>query len=492
MHRIFLHLSLLLLLPPLAAHSSTVDPIQPYLVTSDAMHQVRIIDDEVSALENILQMIDRAEKTIEVEFFIFSADKSGSLVLQSLAKKAHEGVHIRILLDYFSQRGKPGLDEFYQAELAARGIETRYFNIASMFEFWKAGFRNHRKFLIIDGKEAATGGRNISDEYFGLRERMNYLDRDIWIKGPIVSAIRESFEKFWHDPLVEKLNDPQPPRFESRAHPLSSRAAVTLQDYESYRFRLRKFQQRVEKTKNTFVSKPSDLELRSKVEQIGEAALEKSPVLTIPSVTFVSDSPSPGRLNRIFTPYLYRKLGHTKGSLLIENFTFLVKGEQKETFLRLLGEDIQSELLTNSFYSEPNFVLAELSHSRQHMAVRRGMKVYSYSARRPSDHHFISEEGKNSKWGLHTKSLVIDNRDSLIMTYNLDPRSTWINVENAICINDSPEFAAILEQCIRERIKDSYLMDENGKYVNGPEYHGWGRIIMILFRPLGELFSDQL
>jgi putative cardiolipin synthase len=72
----------------------------PYLATVNASHQSRILDNDTAALENVLQMIGRARKSMELEYFVFNPDRSGRLVLQALVKKADEGVKIRILVDY--------------------------------------------------------------------------------------------------------------------------------------------------------------------------------------------------------------------------------------------------------------------------------------------------------------------------------------------------------------------------------------------------------
>jgi putative cardiolipin synthase len=210
----------------------------PYLVTVNAPHEARLLDNDTAALENVLQMIGRARKSMELEYFVFNPDRSGKLVLQALVRKADEGVKIRILVDYYSHGVKPGLDRFYHDELARHGIELRYFNVADLVEFWKVGFRNHRKLLVIDGEEMLTGGRNIADGYFGMNERMNYLDRDIWIKGPIAQSAVRDFDLFWNDPVVENPKVPEKPVFRRRTNPASSKVLTTLaQDEADYRKR---------------------------------------------------------------------------------------------------------------------------------------------------------------------------------------------------------------------------------------------------------------
>ena len=462
----------------------------PYLVTVQAPHQVRLLDQDTAALENILRMIGRARKTMELEYYVFNPDRSGKLVLQALIKKADEGVKIRILVDYYSHGVIPGLDGFYLTALARHGIELRYFNVADLLEFWKVGFRNHRKLLVVDGEEMLAGGRNISDEFFGMSERVNYLDRDIWIKGPIAQAAVQGFELFWNDPIVEKPQKPEEPVFIRSPHASSSKRMTTrAQDEADYRARLNAFNARIAATKKTLSPQKSDLELRQKVAERGGAELAGSPVIPIHSITLVSDTPVPGAAARIVTPYLYRRLAGATKSLLIENFIFMVKDEEKDAFLGLLQRGVKIDLLTNGFGSEPNYMMAELENSRQNMGVANGMNVYCYTGPPPADRLF---SGPKAIWGLHTKTMVIDGQDSVIGSYNLDPRSAWINDEGAIIVNGSPEFARLLEEKTRQRIKNATQMNPDGSYVNGVHCYSTGRIMTILLRPLVELFSDQL
>ncbi len=182
---------------------------------------------------------------------------------------------------------------------------------------------------------------------------------------------------------------------------------------------------------------------------------------------------------------------HTTQKLLVENHLFLVKGKDKDVVLDLAKRGVQIDLLTNSFFSEPNFVLAELSHSRQHMAVRHGVNVYCYSARPMDDQTFINNKIKETIWGLHAKSMVIDGKDSVIGSYNCDPRSARINIENAICVNDCPEFAGLLEAATMSRLRNAYQINQDGRYVRGSCYCGMGRMLTIILRPLAEMFTDQ-
>lgn len=462
----------------------------PYLNTVNAPHQVRLLDNDTAALENVLQMIGRARKSIVMEYFVFNPDRSGRLVLQALVRKADEDVKIRILVDYNANGIKPGLDSFYHDELARHGVELRYFNVVDLLEFWEVGFRNHRKLLVVDDKEMLTGGRNIADGFFGMSEHMDYLDRDIWIKGPIAETAVHGFDLFWSDPVVSNPGKPEEPIFRRRTNPASSKMLTTqTQDEADYHARLEAFHGSITTTKESLRPRRSDLEFRQAVANLGDEELAQSPVINVHSLTLVSDTPVPGESARIVTPYLYQRIEGAKKSLLIENFMFMVKGAEKHALLDLLDRGVKIDLPTNGFATEPNFLMAELTNSRQNMGVHHGMNVYCYRGAPKSDQMF---SGSRAIWGLHTKTMVIDGKDSVIGSYNLDPRSRWINDEGAVVVNDSPEFARLLEEKTRNRIKNATQMNQDGSYADGSHCYSAGRIMTIILRPLAEILSDQL
>jgi phosphatidylserine/phosphatidylglycerophosphate/cardiolipin synthase-like enzyme len=80
----------------------------------------------------------------------------------------------------------------------------------------------------------------------------------------------------------------------------------------------------------------------------------------------------------------------------------------------------------------------------------------------------------------------------MIGSYNLDPRSAWINEEGFVIINDSPAFARLVEEKTWERIEAATPMQRDGSYADGSHYDSPIRVITIILRPVAEIFSDLL
>lgn len=147
-------------------------------------------------LNRLLQDIDAARTTIEMEYYWFDADKAGKLVRDALVKKAREGVKIRILVDNFITPGSP---EFYFEQMRREGMQVAYVHnlekmcpgkaVASFF-----GYRDHRKIVVIDGRIAYTGGINFNNQTIYV-----WKDTQVRIEGPAAAQMRALFEQGWAD-----------------------------------------------------------------------------------------------------------------------------------------------------------------------------------------------------------------------------------------------------------------------------------------------------
>jgi cardiolipin synthase A/B len=145
----------------------------------------------------IFDAIDRAEKLICLQFYIFKNDETGTALSELLRRKSHQGVKIYLLYDHFGSFGTPR--SFWKAMRQA-GIQIR----ASHPFRWTAPLnyvhRDHRKLIVIDSKKAFTGGLNIANEYSGFhfrRRSRGWRDTGMIVEGPIVSELFDTFQKSW-------------------------------------------------------------------------------------------------------------------------------------------------------------------------------------------------------------------------------------------------------------------------------------------------------
>ena len=153
-------------------------------------------------------LADLAERSLDVQYFIWDRDMSGSILMERLIEAARRGVRVRILIDDFYAGGH---DFGLRALDAVPNIEVRIYNpfekhllpklgrtFEMMVSFRRLNHRMHNKLFIVDNQVAIVGGRNIANSYFGADPAYNFRDFDLFSVGPIVNEISRSFDDFWN------------------------------------------------------------------------------------------------------------------------------------------------------------------------------------------------------------------------------------------------------------------------------------------------------
>ena len=158
---------------------------------------------------SVLADLPKAEHTIYLEYFIVEFGEIWDQILRILKQKAAAGVEIRFLYDDFGCIRR--LPRHYDRELEALGIHTRVFNRFVPMLDSRLNNRDHRKFLIIDGKIAYTGGVNLADEYANLGEKRFGVWKDCAVRlaGDAVYPITVMFLSMWN--YVRKCEGIDPP-----------------------------------------------------------------------------------------------------------------------------------------------------------------------------------------------------------------------------------------------------------------------------------------
>lgn len=434
------------------AHAAT-DPFKIRLKTN---HQLTLLNHGLSSLEARLQMIEKAQKTIDVEYFIYNLDKSGRIFSQALIKKAREGVKVRMLLDYFMIKSE--FSPFFAYEMEKNGIEVRYFNTTSSLNAFNGQYRNHRKVLLIDGKEALTGGRNIADEYFDLREDYNFLDRDVIIKGEIVSSIQETYNKVWNAEVSVKVDREEKPRANDNGF-MSAEGNFNEDLYLRY---LTAFNKKADKA-TEFLS-VMDEDLLDKIRAKGKEELEKEYTGFCDNITFNSEYPIVGKKNRserIIKHEIAERIENARESILFDSPYFIDDSESKAPLVDALKKNVKVTLLTNSLNStDAIYVYANFDSSIKTW-IKRGLEPYIFVGNLLENYPILDDKIGKARFGIHAKTFVFDKKDVVIGTYNFDPRSANLNVEMTIACNDNPDFARAVTEDIEQRIKGSLLLDSN-------------------------------
>jgi cardiolipin synthase len=143
----------------------------------------------------MLEAIDSAEHTIDFLTFVYWKGEIGTEFAQHLAKRAQEGVRVRVLLDSY---GAHTIEAELISLLDDAGVRVRWFRPFHRFRLGEANHRTHRKVMVVDEEVAFTGGVGIADEWKGdARNENEWRDTHFRIRGPVVDGLRAAFLDNW-------------------------------------------------------------------------------------------------------------------------------------------------------------------------------------------------------------------------------------------------------------------------------------------------------
>lgn len=156
---------------------------------------VRILTDAHEKYARMFAELRKAKTSIDVEYFIFRYDRTGIEMINILKQKAKEGVRVRFLVDGM---GSLGFGRKAFPDMRAAGIQAHYFApLITIFFFFKANYRDHRKIVVIDNEIVYTGGINIGNEYLGESRKGFWRDTSLELRGPCVRQFAELFQEAW-------------------------------------------------------------------------------------------------------------------------------------------------------------------------------------------------------------------------------------------------------------------------------------------------------
>lgn len=396
----------------------------------DGQSGFRLLITGRDAFSTRMAMAAFAERTLDLQYYIWEHDTTGLLLLGALVDAADRGVRVRMLLDDIY--GSDERDLRLAALDAHPNVEIRSFNPLArrtlrLLDFAIDGdrinYRMHNKTMIADNTIAIVGGRNIADEYFGLRASGNYRDLDVGCAGPVVGDISDSFDLFWNSrwalPTGALLERPMTAELRD------------LHDSVQYPYPI---DEDVEETRQRLRNVRDDL-----------VWAEAEVIYDLPDK--VGQSSRAGAINSSLNEHL---LENTHSELLIEAAYFVPTRDGVDTARTLVERGVTVRVLTNSLASN-DVIAAHSGHANHRKAlVEAGAGVYELRPDPEIKPDWTGVSGR-SKAALHTKAVVFDRESVFIGSYNLDPRSAYINTEVGVVI-DSPELAGRVAEFMDEGV----------------------------------------
>ena len=385
-------------------------------VRSREPHAVALLDVGFDSLAARLKLIEEAKESIELEFFIYELDEASRLISQALARKAAQGVKVRILVDF-------AMPVFKLAPQVARtleqaGVQVRYYNTSGMARFFAMQHRTHRKLLVADRQRAIVGGRNIGNDYFDLSPHYNFLDSDLLIQGPIAAAIVDSFELYWASEWVTHPQD------------------IASDDADVPRVNLL--------GNRTAAEERISAELRQHT-----AAPRFS---TCRDTHFITDYPGSGVERRKVYPAIASLVGEAKRHIVVESPYLVLRDDGIALMQGVLQRGVKLQFLTNTLHSTDAFyAVASLVDSLDRLTLAN-LEVWGYDGRPLKQN---ARPPASERWGVHGKRAVFDDRTVVVGTYNMDPRSANLNSELIVICRNNPELASAMTASLKARLSQS-------------------------------------
>ena len=183
--------------------NDTVKNVRMLLKSSGAImtmnNNVSFYSEGAELFNALASDLEKAEKSIHMEYFIWRSDELGERISEILRRKASEGVEVRLLFDGVGCYRMMSLK--YKRTLRKAGVKLRYFlDPLNPFSGWLLNYCNHRKIAVIDGVTAYTGGMNIGSEYIdGGKRFKTWRDTHMRMKGETVSLLQAVFLADWEN-----------------------------------------------------------------------------------------------------------------------------------------------------------------------------------------------------------------------------------------------------------------------------------------------------
>jgi putative cardiolipin synthase len=394
-------------------------------------------------------LTELAEKSLDLQYFIWEQDETGRILAERLIQAADRGVRVRVLVDDINLSGR-------DAQLAALdahpNIEIRLFNPfanrdARVFDFVidldRVNHRMHNKIMVADNAAAIVGGRNIGNHYFEVATDANFRDLDIAAAGPVVRDISNVFDHFWNGDWAVPISV-----LEGRPYTDSDlQAAVST------------LRERIAGDRYPYPLNRDVADLRADLSSIRDRLIWARGQIVWDDPDDIKAGAEHGRIDRA----LYGKLDTLQKEVLIEAAYFVPRDRGVRKAMQLNDRGVRVRVLTNSLAS--NDVLAAHAGYAKYREAMLANGVELFEMRPDAGSIKKKVISGESKAALHTKAIVFDRESVFIGSFNLDPRSGNINTEAGLYV-ESPELAQQVIEYMDEGVlpKNSYrvMLDDDG------------------------------
>ena len=392
---------------------------------------VYVLEDGNSSMISRAWLCENAEKSIDIQYFIFSTDNVGLIACDYLVRAADRGVKVRLLIDdilidakvedVLTLSSHPNIEiKIYNPGVnLGKSIYSKVKKFVT--DFRGANQRMHNKTFNVDRKVVITGGRNIADEYFDYDHEYNFRDRDVLLIGKEVSSVTNSFEDFWESPIsvpVENL---------IAKDQLINYSKDTFNKLHEYCYDPANFWPQIREQIKQLPVSFDDIKNSGDLVWVGD-------------VRFISDMPGKNQTTKglggggVSTSALIELVKKSKHSIAIQTPYLITTPLSEALFSAAVKRGVEIKILTNSLASTDNLEAFSSYQKNRNKLLETGVQIFEFKPdaavrKKLMTGELHKQENKFPTFGLHAKTMVIDDSITVIGTFNLDPRSANLNTE---------------------------------------------------------------
>lgn len=416
-----------------------------------------LLGDPLDAFVARVLLAEAADASLDVQYYIWRPDTSGTLLLHALYRAAERGVRVRLLLD---DNGIGGMDGMLAALDRHPNVEVRLYNpfvvrtpkwLGYLTDFRRLNHRMHNKSFTADNQASIIGGRNVADEYFGAGQGALFADLDVLAVGSAVNDVSRQFDRYWASgsawPARTILSEPDDDALNELARALERQAASD----EAQRY----------------IRAVARSELLSHL-LAGTLELTWAPVKVVsddPAKTLGQPDTGAGLISR----QLSEALDDPRRQVTLVSPYFIPTETGVTVFQDLQQQGVQVRILTNSLVA--NDVAAVHAGYAKYRKPLLQAGVELYEMRRLADgggdgKHHGSVVGSSAS-SLHAKTFAVDGETLFVGSFNFDPRSVHLNTEMGFVIA-SPALTRRLERGFDEQVRAlayQVTLDDDGDLV---------------------------
>ncbi len=423
--------------------------VQDYLGQGKTEDGFILLDSGLDAFVARAALAEAAERSLDVQYYLYHSDLVGKLFTGFLWNAAERGVRVRLLID---DMGLAGRDEGIVALDSHPNIELRIFNpfdrnIARGAQFvtglGSVTRRMHNKSFTADNVMTIVGGRNIGNEYYDADPTLEFADLDVLAIGDVVNEVSKSFDAYWNSSL---------------AYP-----ATTIIEQRPSQQELKKLTDNLmafmeEQQTSNYMTALLNSDLSQKIRDNAIAYTWGDATVVVDHAEKLSSSRDANELHLMtqLAPYFES----IEKELIMISPYFVPGDEGVEFFKSLTDKGIRVKILTNSLSSNDVGVVHAGYAKYRKALLRNGVELYEMNKKLTRAQRKEKKGvGSSSKASLHAKVFVLDRKRVFIGSLNLDPRSFYENSEIGLVIDSSEMAQDMAEEFDTDIVKQSFTLE---------------------------------